>query len=149
MAFDRTDPTDVSALKSELTTDPIGMGYAAETNTQKILALLNDPSLNVGGDTVGADFTYDLLLTVIDPNELTAGGQTSTGEVEWIKMLMSGISDDIAQHETKFRAVIASGFSNTLASLNAQQKPISRAEVLFGVDTVLVKEDYYAARDNT
>ncbi len=55
--FDAANPADLAALKSEVNTDPISMGYAAVINqTQPLLKLLNEPENNVGSETIGVPY---------------------------------------------------------------------------------------------
>lgn len=151
-AFDRTDPTDLAALKSEVNADPIGMGYDTNGGTPPLLSQLNTPSSNVGGETTGEDFTPDLALEVIDPDEVTVGPKFTEGQSTWLGYLMSA-ADSVSlfsSFEPKFRALFA-GYtpsSNTLDALNARVQLLSRAEVLFGIDTVISKADWLAARDS-
>lgn len=145
MAFDRTNPAHLTQLSSELTLDPISMGYAGATSNPQILDLLNDPANNVGGETVGAEFTVDLMLQVIEPNDLTVGGQFTEGKLEWIKMLASGFAD-VSQFRTKFRDQFQPA-DQTVTNLDAEVMVISRAEVLWGVGTVISKQDLLAAQE--
>ena len=151
MAFDATDPADLAALKSEQATDPISMGYAAvDGQTNKTLALFNNPDLNVGGETTGDTFTPRLILDVVEPSDLTPSGQFSQGDLEWIKMVLeasSGMDDDLSDNEAKFRARFAAN-DQTITNLDARTHGISRAEVLFGDGTVISKTDWFAARDS-
>jgi len=152
MAFDNTDPIQLQALQDEQALDPIGMGYAAvDGQTNKTLDLFNNSAKNVGGETTGEDFTPDLALDVIDPDEVTVGAKFSDGQANWLNYLMSAANSvaDFKAFEAKFRALFAdyTPSSNTLDALDAKTRAISRAEVLFGVDTVITKADWFAARD--
>ena len=151
MAFDRNDAADLLALKTEVNTDPIGMGYDPAGNTTQLLKLLNDPASNVGGDMVAGDITPRIMLRdVIDPGDLTPGGQFEQGELEFVKMVME-ISqlpdDDLSEMRTKLEAVFPAN-TTTGAAFRALSRAISRAEALFGVDTVISRDDWFAARDS-
>ena len=149
MSFDRTDPADLAALKTEVETDPIGMGYALATNTNQLLKLLNDPANNVGGDTASRAFDASAMLDALDPSELDAQ-QTTVGAAEYVNALMNAeglLGLDIEAYKTKFRSLFA-GNSATVAALDAQTSALSRAEVLFGQGTSLTEEDWFAARDS-
>lgn len=150
MAFDLNNPADLAALKSEINTDPLNIGYAAQTSTQQILNLLNDRVNNPGGETTGETLTPRLLLNVIDPGDLTVGGQFAQGDLEWLKLLIETtqfIDDDLSAFETKIRSLFP-GNSTTITNLDAQIRSLSRAEVLFGNGTVISRADYLAARDS-
>lgn len=145
MAFDRTDPTELAALKSEVTTDPIAMGYNPAGNTQTLLRLLNDPDNNVGGDTVARAFDATALLDALDPTDFNAQ-QTDAGADVYTHTLVS-FGGDISGYKAKWRSLFAAN-SGTVLALDAQTSPLSRAEVLFGQGTNISKEDWYAARDS-
>lgn len=148
MAFDRTDPADLLALKNEVNNDPIGMGYAAIVDqTALLLKLLNDPDNNVNNDTAARDFTAQALLDALDPRELDSA-QTEGGAAQYAHMLIElAAYSDISSYKTKFRGMFA-GNSATVTALDAQTKDLSRAEVLFGTDTTISRDDWIAARDS-
>jgi hypothetical protein len=151
MAFDRNDPADLAALKSEVETDPIGMGYAAQlSNTAQLLKLLNEPANNVGGETGNRVFDYAALLDALDPNELDAQ-QTEGGAGDYIVALMAlsgaGRVQDLEPWKQKFRGMFSANGA-TVTALDAQTSPLSRAEVLFGQGTIITREDWFAARDS-
>lgn len=148
MAFDRTDQADLTALKTEVETDPIGMGYAAVvTVTAQLLKLLNDPANNVGGDTASRPFDVSAMLDALDPADFDAQ-QTVAGAPSYVHVLVErGNFNDITPYKTKFRSLFA-GNSATVIALDAQNVALSRAEVLFGQGTVISREDWFAARDS-
>ena len=150
MSFDRNDPANLLALKTEVNTDPIGMGYAGVNNTAAILKLLNAPANNVGGETAAAPFTVENMLVALVPTELDAQ-QTNAGAGDYINALVTAGGQfggvDIEQFKTDFRAMFA-GNSATVAALDAQTAALSRAEVLFGQGTSLSRDDWIAARDS-
>jgi hypothetical protein len=150
MAFDRTDPADLSALKSEVNTDPIGMGYAAVLNsTAQLLQLLNDGANNVGGETVATELTAEVLLSVIDwddyaSNPVGVGGRGLTDNLIAYGSL-TGVSLE------QWRATVRAAYqpnSNTVQALDALVRTLSRAEVLFGAGTTITRDDWFAARDS-
>jgi hypothetical protein len=109
MAFDRTNPADLLALKNEVNTDPLGMGYLSSGNTQKLLDLLNDGDKNLGGETTAGDITPAILVNdLIAPGDLEPLGQFGTGELEWVKMVMEisqTPNDNISFLRTKLESV--------------------------------------------
>lgn len=148
--FDVTDPADLLALKTEVNTDPISMGYDANGGTKQILNLLNLPENNVGGETVGESFTPRLMLEILEPGDLTVGGQFTEGEQAWIKLLMESsatLDDDIELFRAKFISVFPAN-SATVTNLAARLRNLSRAEVLFGEGTSISRNDWFAARDS-
>ena len=148
MAFDRTDPADLLALKTEYTDDPIGMGYAgAGTATVKIIGLFNDPESIVGLETIGSLSVREFLL-LADPSEISA--QQVSPKIVYAEMLMngSGLDADISEFLPNLQLVFATQAANTLAGLNSAIRTMSRAEVLFGAGTSISRDDWYAARDS-
>lgn len=150
MAFDRNDPADLLALKTEVNTDPIAMGYNPTGSTPQLLSLLNEGANNVGGETTGETFTHRLIIEVTEPDDLTVGGQFSQGDLETVKSIMalSGTQDpDISWAETRWRQAHV-GNNTTLANIDARIRTLSRAEVLFGEGTFISRDDWFAARDS-
>ena len=150
MAFNRNDPADLLALKTEVNTDPISMGYDAAGPTKAILDLLNDSANNVGGETTGEDLTVNLLLDAIDPNDLTTGGQFTEGKLDWLRLVVESTMEareNIERHRAKISGLFQPS-DQTRIDLEAQSRAMSRAEVLFGGGTEISKQDWFAARDS-
>ena len=153
MPFDRNDPADLLALKNEVELDPIAMGYAAVVDqTTQLLKLLNDPASNVGGDTAQGDLTPRVLweLAAANPDDFTPHGQFSEGD-QFVMQQLFEISNNLDDDLNWARSLISNIFpanDGFRIALEALSKPLSRAEVLFGEDTVLSREDWLAARDS-
>lgn len=153
MAFDRTDPADLLALKTEVNTDPISMGYAAVVDqTQNLLKLLNDPTNNVGGETAQGDLTPRVLweLAADNPDDFTPHGQFSEGDqfvMQQLFEISNLIDDDLNWARDKISNIFpaADGFRIALEALS---KLLSRSEVLFGENTVITRDDWIAARES-
>lgn len=144
MAFDRNNPADLLALKTEVTTDPLGRGYNIESTTI-VLDLLNNPSNNVSGETGPAALNSDVLLKAIFDEPISSQDQFKVD-------LVFGIGGDLS----KFRADLSGlsvGLSNAIAGIT---RPLNRAEVLFAVNdengtrenVTITREDWLAARDS-
>lgn len=148
MAFDRANPAHLATLKNEVLTDPIGMGYNPAGNDQQLLTLLNDPDNNVGGETAARDFDLSAMLDALDPENLPAQ-QTNARAGDYCMLLAQAymLTGDISMYKARWRSMFAAN-STTVTALDAQTAPLSRAEVLFGQGTILVREDWYAARDS-
>ena len=150
MAFDRTDPADLLALKTEVNTDPVSMGYGATGNTQALLKLLNDSSLNQTpppGNTISRTFDASALMDALDPNDYDSP-QAGTKAAEYSHMLIElGAYSDISAYKTKWRSQFA-GNSATVTALDAQETNLSRAESLFGQGTSISRDDWIVARDS-
>jgi len=150
MAFDRNDPADLAALKSEVENDPTGQDYAAVAGqTKKILGLLNDPEQNVSNDTINRP-TEELdipgIAAVIDEAEFAA---LSEYDKAWVTMFINRPAEvELKQFQSKFLEVFPNGSATRTAALALREKDASRAEVLFGVNTVISRDDWFAARDS-
>jgi len=148
MAFDRSNPADLLILKTEVNTDPLGIGYPLNNPTQ-IIKLINNPASNLGGETTNRAFDAAALLDALDPQDFSAN-QTSAEAAAYTQTLVSASrfgGVDIEILKPKWRGMFA-GNSSTVAALDAQTMALSRAEVLFGQGTTLVRDDWFAARDS-
>lgn len=147
MAFDRNDPAQVLALFNEWNLDPAAVGYAASNNTNQLLNLTNDAANNPGNDTQSRPFDASAVMDAYDPADLQAN-QINPGAESYTALLVSygtGFVPDISAYETRFRALF-SGIpgSVTIANLNAQTVDLSRADVLWGYETNITRDDYAA-----
>jgi hypothetical protein len=140
VSFDRNNTADLQALYDERTINPLGMQYPANDNT--FVSNINDPSKNVGGETVARQFDVEAMLDALDPNDLDAQ-QTVVGADVYTSILASLGGVDIEAYKAKWRSMFAAN-SNTVNALDAQTTPISRARVLW--DDVIVVDDWIAAR---
>jgi len=146
MAFNRNDPVQLLALTNEITQDPLGMGYDIDRVNIGV-KLINDPEGNIGGETTAETLTVSMLLDVMDIDDFDSN-QVSDGERRFIE---SFINRDLNQDIDRWKAKIRSAFktnSTTSGAIAALVRRISRAEFLFGENTQLVKEDWFAARDS-
>jgi hypothetical protein len=152
MAFDRTDPADLLALKTEVTTDPIGVGYDVNGATKDILAMLNDAELNPGNETTGAPLTARVLweISADSPDDLTPHGQFSVGDqfvMQQLFEISSGPDDDLSWARARVLNLFPAN-DGIPQAINALLRGLSRAEVLFGTDTIISQQDWFAARDS-
>lgn len=141
MPFDNTSAADLTALKNELTTDPIGMGYNLNGSKSKVVKQLTDPGLNVGGDVIARPFTVASMFEALDPADFQAN-QTNTKAAEYTHILVEygSAGYSIEPYKTKWGAMFA-GNSTTKTALDAQTQPISRADVLFGDGSRITEND--------
>lgn len=126
MAFDRNNPAHLTALKDEIQTDPIAMGYnwTPAYSAPIIAGLLNNPASNVGGET-GPDYvTAEKLLTAIFPEPVSAQDQF---KVQLVFEIAQGKEEDLSSFKTE----IASLGVNFSAAIDSIVRPLSRGEVLF------------------
>jgi hypothetical protein len=115
---------DLSSLKTELTTDPAGLGYAGKSH-EEIAALLSKLQRTVNRDQFsGAD-----LASCIDPVERAA---LTASQKDWLQMLTSanGMLTLFASLRQDIRAVLATA-TKSLAKFNQTiNRSGSRAEEL-------------------
>ncbi|MEZ0155269.1 MAG: hypothetical protein AB9Q22_10270 [Candidatus Reddybacter sp.] len=158
--FDRTDPADLLALKTEVNSDPLGFAYNAATgDTGLVLSTVNlaraqfvvsKPSIAPGD--VRATCTYD------------AYNNLSIDEQEWIRWMTGSGGNSAASLvvtvDLRLRLTDAEGSGTgsiwaaaDRAEMNQAMLDLidvagSRAENLFGYGTVISRADWIAARDS-
>ena len=151
MPFDIKNPADLSALKNEVTNDPVSIGYQPVENTNELLKLLNDPANNTGSESAAGRVLSGVNLLEIcmrHPIDFDASINTASKRV-----FIQGL---FAQEEiTKSFKEELVGPSGLFPSgdirddiISEVQGKLSRAEVLFGEDTVINKRDWARARDH-
>jgi len=126
MAFTRTNLTQLTALKNEITIDPISMGYAGLSNKQ-IAALLNDEAGNLAPANGNAPVTSEKLLDVIFDEAISSQDQFK------IQLVFEG-SNGFGADLSRFKAKIGGLSTGLGTAVNTIVRPLSRAEVLFAVD---------------
>lgn len=163
MAFDRTDPADLAALKTEVTTDPLGLGYVPENTQAGVLDIIN---LTRGTITVGKPKVSSPL--VRSTTTFAAYNALTADEQEWLRWMTGSngfeaenleVTDDLRLQllgTTTIGATdAAASFWGALerdAMVAAMSAIIdvngSRAEELWGFGTVITSADWRAARDS-
>lgn len=147
-AFEVTDPADLLALQQEIAVDPAGQGYAEAQGTADLLDRLNNPARNQAPQNVQQPvevLTVPAVAGVINAGEYDALGAYNRA---WVQMLITRpATEPLAPYSAKFLAVFGPASLTRAAVINLLARPASRAEVLFGRDTVISRDDYFAARD--
>lgn len=148
MAFDINDPADLLALKNEINNDPLSLGYNPDANVNTLLGLLNDASNNTGGETANQKLTPRILLQQVVLSDYDSN-QVTDGERRYIEAFFNrqNLDEEIEEFRSKIRDAFKTN-STTVANIDALVRPLSRAEVLFGAETVISKADWIAARDS-
>ena len=151
MAFKINDPADLATLKTELTTDPVAVGYNLNGTADRLTFLVNDPDSNIGaagrGETIEREFDGSALMDALVPTDFDSP-QTVVGAPNYVHILIEFQAyGSIAQYKPKLRSMFAAN-SATVQALDAQVRNLSRAEVLFGVGTQLSVSDVVTARDS-
>lgn len=127
----------MSALRDELTTDPLGLGYAGMTNGE-VEASLNAKTRmrtiekRIGYGAVMATLGVEAGAAVLDALELTA---TKSSPVKWAMKLLAADNLDVGNPQTRLQidALAAAGVltvaqATTLKGL--AEEPCSRAQEL-------------------
>lgn len=154
MSFNRNDPADLAALKSEMINDPLSSGYnLASGDIANIVSLINAKNYTVSKPKISsADVrstcTYD------------AYNALSIDEQEWIRWMTgaNGFEEENLAVTADLREKLTAGASSiwadgqrdemTAAMLALIDVPGSRAEVLFGHGTIISLRDCTTARDS-
>ena len=149
MAFDRNNPEDLAALKTEITTDPTGLGYAAAPNLDTALDLINNP-IHIDPPVLGQDFaTARRILKSIYPEPISSQDQF---KVQLLFEGSDGMNSDLSEFKPELSA-LSGGIATAIASIT---RNLSRAEILFSVlnengvneRVVISQQDWIAARDS-
>jgi len=155
MSFNVNDPADLLALKTEIETDPTGLGYS-DQNTSDDLALINDtrPTIKVSKPKISSALirsttTYEAY------NGLLADRQ------EWLKWMTgsNGFDEENVTVTPDLRTKLTATDLNSIwaagdrAEMSAAMLALidvdgSRAEELFGYNTTISINDWIAARNS-
>lgn len=143
---------DLPALKSEITTDPLALGYAPYVtagNDNAVTGLLN--ALNgAGAATVTLlSMSHDSFALMIAPAVMALGSATAALQAKWNPMLnlVSGISlaSLTPMVMGMLNGLVTDGLLTAAEITAGTTRTGSRAEVLWGVGTVIAWRDVAAA----
>lgn len=158
MSFDRNDPADLLALKNEVNSDPLALGYNAVSGDTGLVL-----------DTINAkDAQFTASKPVISPADVRstctydAYNALSIDEQEWIRWMTGNGGDEQLPVTADLRLQLTDAEGNGTNSIwaagdrtamNAAMLALidvdgSRAEDLFGIGAVISKTDWFAARDS-
>ena len=152
MSFNANDPADLLALKTEVTTDPLGLGYDLGANVTQISDVINAKNFTVDKPRISpalvrATCTYD------------AYNNLSIDEQEWLTWMTgsSGTNEESLEVTADLRLqftnsgtfwAVSDRDAMNAAMLALIEVPGSRAEVLFGYGTSISTSDWTTARDS-
>ena len=154
MAFDRSNQADLTALKNEVESDPLSLGYNHTSgDVANIVSLINAKNYTVSKPKISsamirATCTYD------------AYNSLSIDEQEWIRWITGeyGFEEENVPVTQDLRDRLTDGANSIWAAGNRKEMnaamlalidvPGSRAEVLFGYGTYIGTQDWTKARDN-
>ena len=150
MSFDAKNLVHLALLKSELNVDPEGIGYdTANGTTAIVLSMLNDSDKNTTDATTTRpldEIKISEASTIINSTEFAA---LADYQKSWVEMFINrsdGVS--IKDYKAGFLAIFSNGSATRTAAAALQQKDASRAEELFGVNTVITRNDFIQARES-
>ncbi len=147
MAFNRDNSAHKLALRAEVEGDPKVLGLPnMKDDTNLLMATMNDRSK--GGSTVQRPINE---LTVLEIAAVINGaefGALDAYDKVWVEMFINQPRDvALADFKPKFLAVFDAVSATRIAALALQDRPGSRAEILFDVNTVLVGMDWAVSRN--
>ncbi len=156
MAFNRTDSADLLALKTEVNNDPLALGYNPSSgNTGLILTTINAKNYTVGKPKISSALirsstTYDAYNTLtIDEQEWLIWMTGNNGFNEENVPVTTDLKVQLTGNGSPNNSIWATAHrSSMVAAMDALiNVPGSRAEILFGYNTVISRDDWLAARD--
>lgn len=150
--FDRNDVTQVQNLKSEIVNDPLALGYIASSDSWPMFSpLLNDPKVNTGGEVSESKKLtgYDFLEAVITDAVEYAVVVNNSAKEAFVNFIFN-FKDQRVPFRLRskimllFNEIKAPNIRAAIITVSSSR--ISRAEVLFGEDTVITLDDVRTAR---
>ena len=150
MSFDAKNLVHLALLKSELDVDPEGIGYGTANGTTAIvLSMLNDAAKNTTGATTARpldEIKISEASTIINSAEFSA---LTEFQKLWVEMFINrSDGTNIKDYKVGFLAIFLNGSATRTAAVALQEKDASRAEELFGVNTVITRNDFIQARES-
>ena len=160
MSFDRNNPDDLLALKTEVNTDPNSYGYVPEdTNLVLNILALKRAEITVSKPKISAALVRAAVY-------LDAYDNLLADRQEWLRWVTGSngideeslvVTQDLRDRLTGVLGGSITGDSIWAAADDDVMEPImlalididgSRAEELWGFGTVINRDDWIAARDN-
>lgn len=145
---------DYTALKTEIETDPLNLGYASRVavgDDEGIATILNDRTGSGSAMISLATATKGEVLLGVTPVAFTLPSKSNAIQAKWglALQLLAAATTDIPVSSEPVASMLAAAVSDgvlTQAQIDAFTKRRgSRAEVLFGVDTAVAHQDVAVA----
>ena len=156
MAFDRTNPADLAALKAEVNTDPDALGYDQSVTQDGVLDIINlartaytQQKEKVSAAAIRSGTSYD------------GYDGLAIDEQEWLRWMTgsNGFEEENMPVTADLRARLTGDGGTSIwapADRTAMEAAMvavfdrdgSRAEDLFGIGTTISRDDWIAARDS-
>ena len=146
---------DYAALKTELTTDPLGLGYASTLPTSDIAtaALINATMGKGAGTIMVPSFSRGELLALLVPleDQLSSGGNVSgVAFTQLVLNKWAGRFDALRSGDPQIpttlilpllNSAVADGLTTAAYVTQITNRVGSRAEILFGAGTAIQHSD--------
>jgi hypothetical protein len=137
-------PEQLPALKTELTTDPTGIGYAQMDATQREAAInLPRAGISVNRGTIPPQELVEAVVRTEMP--------TNAADRDWLLMVVAGerVRVDTGSAVRSGLLAIFGAATTTRANLTgaSSKTPASRAEQLFGINAVVSYNDIRQAME--
>ena len=145
MAFDRESTADLTALRQEVINDPASVGYVVSGPTDGLLDKLNNSAENPGNETGSPQITPRLIPENLVFSDFTGMNEGNRAFIEIL--LNKDLEADLESFRSRLVNAFGGGSAATVQAIAGLTKDLSRAEVLFGIDTIIDREDLVAARD--
>lgn len=133
-------PAQLTALASEINTDPKAVGYAAKTNKQ-IADLLNTRGLVVSDPKINAGIvSVQVLLNALVGTEVLT---LTPAQSQALIIYFSGLTLDTSNANVRagIGAIFGAGTQSRTNLQAAVDRTASRAETLFGAGTLIDQRD--------
>ena len=154
MAFDRTDPADLAALKTEIETDPQGYGYDPASTDAGVLQPINEIR-----DTITLNKDFVSPAEIKTATTYAAYDGLAIDEQEWLRWMTVGNGEPTLKTTPDLVARLSGNGGSSIwavadrTEMEAAMTAIltragSRAEELFGLNTSITRDDWFAARDS-
>lgn len=132
----------LAALHTEITTDPLAIGYAGKTD-QQIAALINALTGPGAASIFRNDIAYQEIINAINSADFAG---LSALQIAKLQLFQGQLLDATKSNIRTIFLGIFTGLTNTINSLTAlASRTGSRAEVLWGIGTVIQWSDVAAS----
>ena len=140
---------DYTALKNEITNDPLNLGYAVFVtagNDQAIADLLNMATGPGAGTVAMSSMSRDDFMMAIVPALVTLPNLSATIQSKWDRILaVVRAADTIFVSDSSIQALLGAAVADGVLTSDQVsvigQRTGARAEVLFGAGTVITNTD--------
>lgn len=136
-------PSQLSSLHTEITTDPVGIGYAAVTGQDQAQANLLNALTGPGAATITlASMPRDDFMRGITPGVIALASVSASLQSKWDRLLgivraATSVAVSASDIQALLGQMVTDGLMTQLQINTFTQRTGSRAEVIFGSGTVI------------